>query len=101
MKRDLKVEIMELLLTAKEDMWLSEMSRKLKRPSSLIYYHLKTLVEKGILIRVIDERMVKYYPNVFFEEDNIKEVRKLLKHLYEAGVSQETIANCLKMYLDL
>lgn len=102
MPKNLKVKIFKLLLDAEEPLWLNKIARQLACQSSHVNYHVKSLTEKGIIIREENEKETIYYPNPFFEQENILPLLKVLDKIQEKhDLSDAQIANCIEMLLEL
>ncbi len=91
---------MKLLLEPAEDLFGREIARRLDKPSSHIFYHIKKLHEMGILTREeIDDR-VYYTPQAIFTDkiDDVLETLMDLSNLIE-DPNEKKIANCVMMFL--
>ncbi len=97
---DIRLQIMQLLLEPAEDLSGREIARRLDKPSSHIFYHIKKLHEMGILTREeIDDR-VYYTPQAIFtdEIDDVLETLMDLSDLIDDS-NEKKIANCVTMFL--
>lgn len=102
MRRNIQVEIMRLLMEIDHDPYLTEIAKKLGVPSSHVYYHVKQLVEKGILLKREEEGMIVYQPQPFFGPKNLAIVEMALKGMAtKTGNSEKVLSNCLKLYWEL
>ncbi len=97
---EVRLQIMKLLLKPGEDLSVREIARRLDRPSGHVFYHLKKLHEKGILIKEEVEDRVYYIPQAIFTEgiDDVLETLMELSDLID-DPNEEKIANCVTMFL--
>ncbi len=103
-KMDVGLRIMRLLLNEGGDRPMREIARRLKLPSSTVYYHQMRLVKLGILVR---EEVVRghirwayYTPQPMFTED-MDGTLELLNRLAEKvdDANDDKLVNCLAMFL--
>ena len=97
---EIRLQIMMLLLNTGEDLSVREISRRLDRPPGHVFYHLKKLHEKGILIKEKVEDRVYYTPQAIFTEeiDDVLETLMELSDLID-DPNEAKIANCVTMFL--
>ena len=97
---DIRLQIMQLLIEPAEDLSGREIARRLDKPSSHIFYHIKKLHEMGILTREEVEDRVYYTPQAIFTEkiDDVLETLMELSDLIE-DPNETKIANCVTMFL--
>ncbi len=91
---------MRLLLDTGEDLSIREISRRLDISSGHVHYHLRKLVEMGVLIKEEIEDRVYYTPQAIFTEEIDKVLETLLKlsELIE-DPNEKKIANCVMLFL--
>lgn len=97
---DLKLEIMRILLNQDEDISVRGIARRLDLPSSHIFYHLKKMVEMGILTKDRIEDKMFYTPQKMFTsdiEDTIERISAISVNIDEADPTK--LANCITMFL--
>lgn len=97
---DLKLEIMRILLNQDEDISVRGIARRLDLPSSHIFYHLKKMVEMGILTKNRVEDKMFYTPQKIFTGD----ITEITTRIAEISVNIDEsdpvkLANCLMMFL--
>jgi DNA-binding transcriptional ArsR family regulator len=99
-RRDIKIEIMKLLLDTGEDLSVREIARRLDLTAGHVFYHLKRLYEMGILTKEEIEDRVYYTPQPIFTENIDDILNNLLKlsHLIK-NPDELKIANCVTMFL--
>ena len=99
-RRNIRIEIMRLLLDTGEDLSVREIARRLDLTAGHVFYHLKRLYEMGILIREEIEDRVYYTPQPIFTE-NIDDVMNSLLKLSDLIKDSDElkIANCVTMFL--
>ena len=97
---DIRLQIMRLLLDTGEDLSVREIARRLDRPSSHVFYHLKKLTEMGILKKEKIEDRIYYTPQIIFTAkiDDVLETLMGLSELID-DPNEEKIANCVTMFL--
>jgi len=97
---DIKLQIMQLLLDTGEDLSIREISRRLDISSGHVHYHLKKLVERGVLIREEIEDRVYYTPQAIFTEeiDSVLETLLKLSELID-DPNEVKISNCIMLFL--
>lgn len=104
MKRNLRLEILRLLLKTDHHMYLSEFARLLSVPSSHVLYHLRKMVEEGILIRVEKNGEIRYRAEALFHKDNRRRLEKFVEK-FTGEMENPSIyglINCLEMiFLEL
>jgi DNA-binding MarR family transcriptional regulator len=97
---DLKLEIMRILLNQDEDISVRGIARRLDLPSSHIFYHLKKMVEMGILTKNRVEDKMFYTPQKMFTSDIEKTTKKINEISVNIDESDPTkLSNCLAMFL--
>lgn len=83
-------------------MYLHQMAKDLNILPSLIYYHLKQLVAKGVLIKKEEKETVYYQPQKFFGPKNLALVELALKGMAtKTQNNMETLSHCFKLYFKL
>lgn len=97
---DLKLEIMRILLNQDEDISVRGIARRLDLPSSHIFYHLKKMVEMGILTKNQVEDKMFYTPQTIFTSD----IEKTTERISAISVNIDEadpvkLSNCLSMFL--
>jgi len=97
---DIKLQIMLLLLNTGEDLSVREISRRLDISSGHVHYHLKKLVEMGVLIKEEIEDRVYYTPQAIFTEeiDSVLETLLKLSELID-DPNEIKISNCVMLFL--
>ena len=98
--KDIRLQILRLLLDTGEDLSIREISRRLDISSGHVHYHLKKLVEMGVLIKEEIEDRVYYTPQALFTE-NIDEILETLLDLSELidDPNEIKISNCIMLFL--
>ena len=97
---DIKLEIMRILLNQDEDISVRGIARQLDLPSSHIYYHLKKMVEMGLLEKqVLDDKMYYTPQKIFTDEvpDTMKQIHEISVNIDETDYTK--LANCITMFL--
>ena len=97
---DIRLEIMRILLNQDEDISIRGIARRLDLPSSHIFYHLKKMVEMGILTKDRVEDRMFYTPQSIFTgdiEDIINKISEISKNIDESDPTK--LSNCLAMFL--
>ena len=99
-RRNIRIEIMKLLLNTEEDLSVREIARRLDLTSGHVFYHLKRLYEMGILTKEEIENKVYYAPQPIFTE-NIDDIMNSLLKLSDLIKDSDEIkiANCVTMFL--
>ena len=97
---DIKLEIMRILLTQDEDISVRGIARRLDLPSSHIFYHLKKMVEMGILKKNQIEDKIFYTPQKIFTS----EIENTINTITEISVNIDEpdrikLANCIATIL--
>lgn len=97
---DVRLEILRLLLSTGEDLSVHEIARRLKLPPSQVFYHLRKMVEWGILIREELFDRVFYSPQKIFCVD-VEATVDLLKKIggKVEGVDDFQLANILYYFI--
>jgi len=99
-RKDIRIQIMRLLLNTGEDLPVREIARRLDLTAGHVFYHLKRLHEMGILVREEIEDKVYYTPQPIFTEsiddvlNNLLKLSDLIKNPDETKIS-----NCVTMFL--
>ena len=97
---DIKLEIMRILLNQDEDTPVRGIARRLDLPSSLIFYHLKKMVEMGILKKNKIEDRIYYTPQKIFTSEITETTNKIAEISANIDESDPTkLANCITMFL--
>ncbi len=97
---DIKLEIMRILLNQDEDVSVRGIARRLDLPSSHIFYHLKKMVEMGILKKNEIDNNIFYTPQKIFTSDIINTTNKINKISTSIDESDHVkLANCITMFL--
>ena len=97
---DLKLEIMRILLNQDEDISVRGIARRLDLPSSHIFYHLKKMVEMGILKKNKVEDKIFYTPQKIFTseiKDTTDKISEISMNIDESDYIK--LANCIAMFL--
>ena len=97
---DIRLAIMRILLNQDEDISVRGISRRLDLPSSHIFYHLKKMVEMGILTKEKREDKMFYTPQKIFTseiKDTINKITELSANIEEPDHIK--LANCMAMFL--
>lgn len=97
---DIKLEIMRILLNQDEDIPVRGIARRLGLPSSLIFYHLKKMVEMGILTKNKTNGYMFYAPQKIFTseiKDTINKISEISVNIDESDHIK--LANCIAMFL--
>ena len=97
---DIRLAVMRILLNQDEDISMRGIARQLDLPSSHIHYHLKKMVEMGILKRETVEGRVYYTPQKIFTEeiDNVLDTLLELSDLIDNS-NETKLGNCIMMFL--
>lgn len=101
LNKDLQIDILRLFLEPGEDFSVRGMARRLNISSSLAHYHLRKMVDDGILIPFDEGPRTGYYePQDIFTEDveATLEVLKVLRDKIE-DYSDEKLGNCIRILL--
>ena len=98
---DVRLEVLRFLL-GNEEVSIREMARRLRLPSSQVFYHVKKLTELGVLVRTVEGERVWYEPQPIFLEEREKVVETLreLSALVRDADDEKT-ANCLYYLLQV
>lgn len=97
---DIKLEIMRILLNQDEDISIRGIARRLDLPSSHIFYHLKKMVEMGILTKDRIEDKIFYVPQKIFTgniTDTMRQIHEISVNIDEPDPTK--LANCIVMFL--
>jgi len=97
---DIKLEIMRILLNQNEDISVRGIARRLDLPSSHIFYHLKKMVEMGILTKnKVGDKMFYTPQKIFTSEikDTTNKIMEISMNIDEAD--HVKLANCIAMFL--
>ena len=91
---------MRLLLDTGEDLSIREIARRLDISSGHVHYHLRKLVEMGVLIKEEIEDRVYYTPQAIFTEkiDTVLESLMELSELID-DPNEIKISNCVMLFL--
>ena len=91
---------MRLLLDTGEDLSVREIARRLDISSGHVHYHLRKLVEMGVLIKEEIEDRVYYTPQAIFTEklDTVLEALMELSELID-DPNEIKISNCVMLFL--
>ena len=97
---DIRLQIMRLLLDTGEDLSVREIARRLDISSGHVHYHLRKLVEMGVLIKEEIEDRVYYTPQAIFTEklDTVLEALMELSELID-DPNEIKISNCVMLFL--
>ena len=97
---DIRLQIMRLLLDTGEDLSVREIARRLEISSGHVFYHLKKLVEMGVLTKEKVEDRIYYTPQALFTEKIDEVLETLLKLSKLIDDPNETkISNCILLFL--
>ena len=97
---DIKLEIMRILLNQDKDISVRGIARRLDLPSSHIFYHLKKMVEMGLLEKQeVNDKMYYAPQKIFTDEiaDTMNKLSEISKNIDELDYVK--LANCLMMFL--
>jgi len=91
---------MRLLLDTGEDLSIREIARRLDISSGHVHYHLRKLVEMGVLIKEEIEDRIYYTPQAIFTEkiDTVLESLMELSDLID-DPNEIKISNCVMLFL--
>ena len=97
---DIKLEVMRILLNQDEDISVRGIARRLDLPSGHIFYHLKKMVEMGILEKQEVNGRIFYTPQKIFTSE-IDDTKDKLSEISESidDSNHVKIANCVTMFL--
>ncbi len=97
---NIRLQIMRLLLDTGEDLSIREIARRLDISSGHVHYHLRKLVEMGVLIKEEIEDRVYYTPQAIFTEkiDTVLESLMELSELID-DPNEIKISNCVMLFL--
>ena len=97
---DIKLEIMRILLNQDEDISVRGIARRLDLSSGHIFYHLKKMVEMGILKKNKEENRIYYKPQKIFTSE-IDITKDKLGEISESidDPNHIKITNCVTMFL--
>lgn len=99
-KKDTQLEIMMLLLNEGSDFSIRAIGKRLGMSSSLVFYHIKKLAKKGVLVKEEKNGDAYYVPQEIFTKDaeeTIGNLEKLADLIDEP--TDEKIATCVSMFL--
>ena len=97
---DVRLEIMRILLNQDEDISVRGIARRLDLPSGHIFYHLKKMVEMGILKKDRIEDKIFYTPQKMFTsaiEDTTDKITEISVNIDESDPTK--LANCIMMFV--
>ena len=97
---DIRLEIMRILLNQDEDIHVRGIARKLDLPSGHIFYHLKKMVEMGLLEKqLINDKMFYTPQKIFTEEvnDTMNKLSEISENIDE--LDYKKLSNCITMFL--
>lgn len=97
---DIKLEIMRILLNQDEDISIRGIARRLDLPSSHIFYHLKKMVEMGILTKNRVEDKMFYTPQKIFTGDITGTTNRIAEISADIDESDPVkLSSCILMFL--
>lgn len=104
MPNDLEVDILKILLKPphREDISIRQIAKKLRRPSSHIFYYLKKMTRDGILTKEESGERGYYKLQPIFGcevETTIKMLSTIANNINEA--TDEKLANCITIFIKL
>jgi len=97
---DIKLEIMRILLNQDEDISVRGIARRLDLPSGHIFYHLKKMVEMGLLEKhEINDKMFYTPQKIFTDEitDTMNKISEISRNIDESDYTK--LSNCITMFL--
>ena len=97
---DIKLEIMRILLNQDEDISVRGIARRLDLPSGHIFYHLKKMVEMGLLEKQeVNDKMYYTPQKIFTDEigDTMNKLSEISGNIDELDYVK--LSNCIAMFL--
>ena len=97
-----QINILRLLLEEGEDTSVREIARRLKISGALSHYHLRKMVEMGVLIHHATSSRAGYYELQPIFTENLRSTSFLLSLVAERvnGCTPDKLGNCVSFFLN-